>query len=138
MNEASKWIDLDLLEGAVKAQLGDLPGVLAVYLHGSTARGTARPGSDLDLAVLMRPGCRLDPNVRRAAADALSYRLGRIVDLGELSSSNLVFAAEVLGSGKQLFVSDPDAAAARVTDLLSLYVRFNEDRKEVLDAYRAG
>ena len=29
------------------------PEVLAVYLYGSRARGTARPGSDLDLALLL-------------------------------------------------------------------------------------
>ena len=138
MNGASTSIGLELLMDAVKAELGGIAGVLAVYLHGSAARDSLRPDSDIDLAVLVRQGCSLPSTTRKASADALAYRLGRTVDLGELSSSNLVFAAEVLFRGKQLFVSDKDAAAARAADLLSLYVRFNEDRREVLDAYRAG
>jgi predicted nucleotidyltransferase len=38
------------------------PGIAAVYLFGSVARGTARPASDVDLAVLFegKPESRLD------------------------------------------------------------------------------
>ena len=34
-----------------------LPGLLAVYGFGSRVQGTARPDSDLDMAVLLAPAC---------------------------------------------------------------------------------
>jgi predicted nucleotidyltransferase len=43
----------DELAAAVRDRvLGDFPQVEAVVLHGSRARGDARPSSDWDLAVL--------------------------------------------------------------------------------------
>jgi predicted nucleotidyltransferase len=42
------------IEAAVHAHCSQRADVVAVYLFGSRARGTARPSSDVDLAVLYR------------------------------------------------------------------------------------
>lgn len=41
----------DLVERVRRVLVGE-PGIAAAYLFGSVARGTGRPGSDLDIAVL--------------------------------------------------------------------------------------
>lgn len=41
------------LVGSLSAALGAHPGVVAAWLFGSQARGTARPDSDVDVAVLL-------------------------------------------------------------------------------------
>ena len=69
----------DLLLHARDAVLGVLPDVRAVYLYGSVARGDAGPHSDLDLAVLLPPGCRLERPWHLAGQ--LAGTLGREVDL---------------------------------------------------------
>ncbi len=49
-------VSRDALVEAAGALAEAHPGVEAVYLFGSRARGKARPGSDLDLAVLLAAG----------------------------------------------------------------------------------
>ncbi|MEE8526255.1 MAG: nucleotidyltransferase domain-containing protein [Thermoanaerobaculia bacterium] len=43
---------MDELERQIRDAVADIPGIAALLLFGSRARGTARPDSDLDLAVL--------------------------------------------------------------------------------------
>ena len=75
---------------------------------------------------------------RQDMANTLSYELKRTVDLGEISSRNLVYSREALLTGISVFMEDSDKANLLRANLLGLYVQFNQDRKEVLDAYRAG
>lgn len=134
----AKALNESALLQAILEILGDDPRVLSVYLHGSAARDEMRLDSDLDLALLLKPkGGQLTALERQDMANRLAYRLCREVDLGEISSRNLVFAAEVLFKGKLLHTVDREADALCTTTLLGLYLQLNHDRAEVLDAYRA-
>jgi uncharacterized protein len=55
-------------------------GIAALEVFGSSARGTARPDSDIDILYTMKPGGRLGWEIEDLA-DELSARLGRRVDL---------------------------------------------------------
>lgn len=112
--------------------------VLAVFLLGSAARNTMRIDSDIDLAVMFEPGLSINILERQDMANTLSYELKRIVDLGEISNRNLVYTREVLLTGIPVYMKDSDKVNLLRANLLGLYVQFNQDRKEVLDAYRAG
>ena len=114
------------------------PRILAVFLLGSAARNTMRINSDIDLAIMFEPGLSMDILERQDMANTLSYELKRTVDLGEISSRNLVYSREALLTGIPVFMKDSDKANLLRANLLGLYVQFNQDRKEVLDAYRAG
>ena len=111
--------------------------ILALYLLGSAQTGTMRPDSDVDLALLLEAGREMSPLERADLAAVVSSLLRRDVDLGELSSRNLVYAKEAILKGRRLFARDAARADLHETTLLSMYARFNEDRREVLDAYRA-
>jgi predicted nucleotidyltransferase len=112
--------------------------VLAVFLFGSAARNTMRSDSDIDLALILYPGLSLDILDRTDMAGKISYELQRTVDLGEISGRNLIYAREALLTGFPVFIKDSDKLNLVRANLLGLYLRFNEDRKEVMDAYRAG
>jgi hypothetical protein len=58
------------------------------------------------------------------------------VDLGELCSRNLIYARETIFKGRRLFARDESRADLIEAGLLGMYAQFNEDRREVLDAYR--
>ena len=45
-------MELSALKSIIKEQFGDQPGLAAVLLYGSYAKGCARPDSDVDIAVL--------------------------------------------------------------------------------------
>ena len=70
-----------------------VPGFIALYRSGSRAKVTARPDSDIDLAVLTRDPI---PNLRRfELAQALAIRLHHDVDLVDLRSASTVMRMPV-------------------------------------------
>jgi uncharacterized protein len=76
-------------------------GVVAVYLFGSMARGTAKPGSDVDVAALFTspPPQRLD-GPRLVIEGELERALGRTVDLVALNDVPVDLRIRVLGCGR--------------------------------------
>ncbi len=80
-------------------------GVDALWVFGSEARGQARAGSDLDLAVLFanRPTA-FDLIEAQAEAELLA---GREVDLVDLESASPLLAMQVLRHGRLLVDRDP-------------------------------
>ncbi len=110
--------------------------IAAAYLLGSAASNTMRPDSDVDIALLLKRGLQLNSQDLLELVGILTWELGRAVDVGFLSSSNLVYAHQVLTKGKQLFTKDPFYSRLIETTLLSMYLWFKQERKEVIDAYR--
>ena len=111
--------------------------ILAVYLLGSAVRGALRPDSDIDLAVMFNPQAEMSQLERIELANNLSYELGRTVDIGAVSSKNLVYSREALLTGSLVYQMDSDKVNLIRSTLLGLYIQFNLDRKEILDAYRS-
>ena len=64
--------------------------ILAAYLLGSAATGQMRPDSDIDIAMMLVPGETLSGLEMMDLAASLTPRDGRSVDLGLLTSQNLV------------------------------------------------
>jgi len=96
-------------------------GCRLLMLFGSAAAGTARPRSDLDLAVLLRP--------LPDAGDRLSM-IGQLQDLcGQRRAdvtfltpgTNPVFHFEVFRAGRPLFEAEPGVFAAEVVRALACY-----------------
>jgi hypothetical protein len=81
------------------------------------------------------PGTIISALDRADFAHVLSYRLGRSVDAGELSSRNLVYANETIHKGVRLYTRDADAADLYAATLLGMYVVFNEGRQEIMRGY---
>ena len=96
---------------ALVARFSTFPEVVAVYLFGSTARGTQGKRSDVDIAILTRAGetprRRSRPLVEyvQAACDALGTDRVDVVLLGRAS---IVLRHEVFREGTLLLVRDPE------------------------------
>lgn len=113
------------------------PAILAAYLHGSTAKGTARPDSDVDIALLPNPGKHLPLRTRLEFAGELESVLGCPVDLGELSTRNLIYAKEVIANGTEIFTTNRFQSDLFMATALAMYAELQQQRKEVLNAYTA-
>jgi len=111
--------------------------VLAAYLLGSAARDQLRGDSDVDVAILLNRRGRLAPDERIALTAELAAVFGRPVDLGVLSTANVVYAKEAVVTGRLLFARDPNVAAEFAMLSLSMYASLQESRREVLRAYAA-
>jgi predicted nucleotidyltransferase len=95
-------------QGIIAALQAQLPTLLAVYLFGSHAQGTAGPTSDLDLAVLVEG--KLDPLRAWELAQELAAQVGCEVDLLDLRAASTVMQYQVITTGMRLWAKDAQAA----------------------------
>lgn len=129
---------INSIKKRVEAAAKKESSILAVFLLGSAAEDALRTDSDIDLGVMLEPGAELSALKRLEIAGTLSYKLGRTVDMGVVSSKNLIYAREALLKGKLLYGKDGERVNLIRANLLGMYIQFNMDRREVLDAYTAG
>ena len=107
-----------------------IPDLIALYRFGSQAKGTARPGSDVDLAVLARNPI---PALRRfEISQELATQLHRDVDLVDLHSASTVMRMQVISTGECL--DAPNEPARREFEMYAYsdYARLNEERREIV------
>ncbi|SDL95426.1 Nucleotidyltransferase domain-containing protein [Oryzisolibacter propanilivorax] len=104
-----------------------LPGLLAVYGFGSRVQGTARPGSDLDMAVLV-PGYVPALQLWELAGD-LAALAGTDIDLLDLRAASTVMQYQIVTTGRRWWARDSQAA---------LYEAAILSQKTALDTARAG
>lgn len=118
--------DHELIEHIRKS----VPSLIALYRFGSQAKGTARPDSDIDLAILARDPI---PNIRRfEIAQELAAQLHLDVDLVDLRTASTVMRMQVLSTGTCL--DAPDEPAHREFEMYAYsdYARLNEERREIV------
>ena len=113
------------------------PSICAAFLHGSAAKECLRSTSDVDIAILPMPRIRIPLTERLQLAGELELLFGRVVDLGILSTHNLVYAKEVVEHGTLLFTKKNLLSDRFIATTLSMYADLQQDRKEVLHAYSA-
>lgn len=108
----------------------------AAFLHGSYAKGNAHKDSDIDIAILPFNTIEISNKDRLDIYTELAVELRKDIDLGVLSELNLVYAKEVIEHGILLFSKDQYYTDTMIMLFLSQYARLNEERKEVLNAWR--
>jgi uncharacterized protein len=137
--EMKKKMSLHLSESMVEtitACLQGMPGLSAVYVHGSVAKGTCRPGSDLDLAFLFHFGVSIDRVKLLHLSAELEAVLKVPVHIGVLDRNSLVYAKEVIMNGKLIFCNDKKNLDNFLMYSLADYAELNEQRQRVIDSYR--
>lgn len=107
-----------------------IPGLIALYRFESQAKGTARPYSDVDLAVLAHD---IIPMIGLfELAQELALQLHRDVDFSDLHDASTVMRMQVLSTGTCL--PAPDDRARREFEMYAYsdYARLNEERRETV------
>ena len=102
------------------------PQAIAIYAFGSQVQGTAGPGSDLDLALLVAGYA--DPIVLWELASKLTDVAGCPVDLLDLRAASTVMQYQVITTGQRLW------SAGLAAGLFECYVL---SEKTELDTARA-
>ena len=104
-----------------------LPDLLAVYGFGSRVQGTARPDSDLDMAVLVAGYA--DPVQLWQWSGELADVAGCMVDLLDLRAASTVMQYQIITTGVRWWALDAQAALFESAIL---------SQKTALDTARAG
>jgi len=134
--DSTSDLDAGLREALVEVVRRRVPDIDAIYLFGSVARRRTRPGSDVDVALLLPPGRKLSPDELLATMSELEGLTHRAVDLSVLNTqTQLVHAKEVVTTGVCLFARSQERIRVFEMQVLSQYARFLEDRAPVEAAY---
>ncbi len=112
---------------ALRQRLGD---PVAVYRFGSSADGSARAESDVDLAILATTP--LSTELRFDVQEQLAMLLHRDVDLVDLTAASTVMAMQVVTTGTVLYEGNAAARGEFEDRVFSAYVRLNEERRGIL------
>jgi predicted nucleotidyltransferase len=107
---------------------------IAIYLFGSAASGAVHDSSDIDLAVLSREPIATE--TRWDLQQELAIALRCDVDLVDLRSASTVMRFQVVTTGDLLYDGDSQRRAEFEMVTLSMYARFNEERREILEQVR--
>lgn len=105
------------------------------YLFGSIVHGPFREESDIDCALLLRAGGWIDHVGRLWLTGELSESVGRTVDIGIISSANLVYAMQAVSKESLLFAHDKTVVETTVMYIYSLCTTLREERYEVEKSY---
>ena len=105
------------LEADVLRAVEGIPGIAALLIFGSRARGDAGSSSDLDIAVLPRPGAEIDPEAPGLERDLrirLLVALAHLAPEGRVDVVRLDLAPDTLRQrimveGKMVLCPDPAA-----------------------------
>lgn len=112
-----------------------IPDLIAVYCFGSQAKGTARPHSDIDLAVLTHAPIA---SLRRfELAQELATHLHTDVDLVDLRAASTVMRMQVLSTGTCLATFDEPARRTFEMYSYADYARLNEERRDIVKGVTA-
>ncbi|MBV9384706.1 MAG: nucleotidyltransferase domain-containing protein [Streptosporangiaceae bacterium] len=86
------------------ADICDRYGIAELRVFGSQARGTAGPGSDIDVLYTLRPGRRLGWEIEQLS-DELTALFGRRVDLVSLRSLHPLLQSSVLAEARPVYAA---------------------------------
>jgi len=110
-----------------------IPDTLAVYVFGSAASGNMNAESDIDVAILRRPGTDLDVESVFQLKTDLAVLFKRDIDLVDMLTADDVTRAQVITSGELVMCTDTTYCAAFETSALAKYADLNEARREILE-----
>lgn len=111
----------------------EIPETIAIYLFGSRADGTFNPGSDFNLGILLPHDKPINDLALFNLQQDLSASLNHDVDLIYLNNATLVMQFQITSNGVLLFEKDRAQVLKFETLVFSMYQRFNEERKAILE-----
>jgi len=109
----------------------DLQDVLGVWIFGSVASGLDVADSDIDLAVLSTD--KIDKVRLWKCSQRIASAVRREVDLVDLIDASTVMRSQIVQSGKRIYCADNFICDKFETEALTDYLRFNEERREILE-----
>lgn len=128
-------MDRDATIAALRGRLEREPCVIAAWLFGSVARGTPRPDSDVDVALLTgEAATRTIEDLRLDLAAELASAVGREVDLVVLDRAPADLVHRVLRDGALLLERDRSARIRFEVDARNRYF----DMTPIWREYRAA
>lgn len=109
----------------------EFPDVSGIWLFGSNVSGTTTAASDIDLAILLPQ--KSNRIKLWQCAQSIAGAVNKEIDLIDLLEASTVMRNQIMREGKRIFDTDGFKCDMFETEALTEYLRFNEERREVLE-----
>ena len=119
---------------SIRRVLAEVPHAAFAIVFGSTARGSAHSGSDLDLALGFTGGHRPTAREIGGIVSGLEEATGHTVDFLALDNAPAGLAYRVFRDGKEVWVRDRPALVARKARAILEYLDFEPLERAFSDA----
>ena len=128
-----------ILDIAVSKLKEEIPSLVAVIAFGSFGTEYERKDSDIDLAILSDKSKESIDTVKLwDLAQEIALMVGRDVELINLQETTTVFAFQALTTGTPIFCKNPTKLAYFDNLIISMYLRLQEERKDILNSFKEG
>ena len=134
MNHSTQTHIAESLRRTLTSVVERYPRLQLAILYGSCARGTERPGSDVDLALAQSSRNPMDEDTVLNISLECSRRTGREVQLRDLARSDGLFLKQVLTTGVVLLSRDSTVRAELIIRMLD----FDADMLPLVRMIRRG
>lgn len=125
-------MELDKIKSAVVEEFQNRPGVIAVLLYGSYAKGLAKLSSDVDIAVLYAAPLHVPAfSELWDIKDNLEEALGCSVDLICLNNAGPIISSQVYKYHKPLLIKDKQELERYFMQLIVNYTELKEFRRDM-------
>lgn len=124
------------LEKAITVIKELYPEVWAIYLFGSFDTEYERPDSDMDLALLLDGP--VAPLLLWELSQKIAIKINKDVQVVDLRQASTVFQNEIIRNERRVYCSKPKECDSLESVYLAMYLRLNEERKEILDDLEEG
>ena len=118
-------------ERIITTLIHEIPTLQALYIFGSQQDGTATNKSDIDIAFLSTE--KMKSLQRWDISKKLAKELSQDIDLIELSQTNTIFRYQILSTAERIYGEGYEVESFE-TLAYSFYLRFQEERKPIVDA----
>lgn len=136
LRNTGETIDVDDRLADLDDALADVPGLVAVYLYGSYGTPDQTPLSDVDLAVVFRPGEEPSFDEHLEIIGRVTGHLGEDdVSVTVLNRASPVVQFDVIDTGRPLFCRDEATLADFKAAVFSHHADFMIDHREFLREY---
>ena len=125
-----------ILDSIIKKIHQVLPNVMGIYLFGTFGSEYETKSSDIDIALLSQEN--LNKVELWDLAQEISSEVNRDVELIDLHEASTVFRFQILSSGQRIDCRNETSCAHFENLCYSMYLRFQEERKSILDDYKEG
>lgn len=124
------------LQTAVEKIHQAIPEIIAIVIFGSYGTQYEKNSSDLDIAILAEK--KISKIFLWKLAQEIAIKINRDVDLIDLRQASTVFKFHILTSGQLIDCANVKSFAFFETEAYSMYLHFQETRKEILEGYRGS
>ncbi len=127
---------MEAIDTINKLLLKEIPDIVGIYLFGSQADGSVHDGSDYDIAFLTKVPDKFGAVFLFDLGNKLASALSVEVDLVDIYAVSLDLRFEIVTKGKRIYCGDKTACDTFDMISISMYQRFEEERRPVVEAYK--